>query len=95
MPVYQYKALIKGSGKPTRGVIDADSPALARMKLRELDLYPTELKEATDGSSLKEGEGKGKSRFFPFGGGVSTRDVALMTRQFAVLLRAGMPLVEA
>ncbi|MGC8846076.1 MAG: type II secretion system F family protein, partial [Candidatus Hydrogenedens sp.] len=94
MPVYQYKALIKDSGKTTRGVIDADSPALARMKLRELDLYPTELKEVTDGVSLKEG-GKGKSQFFLFGGGVSTRDVALMTRQFAVLLRAGMPLVEA
>lgn len=94
MPVYQYKALVKETGKTTHGVIDADSPALARMKLRELNLYPTDLKEATDGRDVKGGGESRKSRWV-IKSGVSTRDVALMTRQFAVLLRAGMPLVEA
>src|SRR5438093_13041163 len=32
---------------------------------------------------------------FKFGGGVKTRDVVVFTRQFATLMNAGLPLVEA
>ena len=94
MPVYEYKALSKTTRKKERGVIDADSPASARRKLREQKLLPTELKETAEGGlkAVTSGEG-GKTR--GGGGRVSARDLALMTRQFAVLLRAGMPLVEA
>ncbi|HPO13331.1 MAG TPA: type II secretion system inner membrane protein GspF [Candidatus Hydrogenedentes bacterium] len=96
MAVYEYKAIIKTTGKTTKGVIDADTPAQARRKLREMELYPTTLqvsKEAgiTAVTSGKTGSVMGRRRR----GRVSTRDVALMTRQFSVLLHAGMPLVEA
>lgn len=92
MPVYQYKALEKNTGKTAKGVIDADTPALARLKLRELNLVPVELKESVEG--YEKGEGK-RTLILSFRRGVSTRDLAMMTRQFAVLLKAGMPLVEA
>ncbi len=100
MPIFEYKAIAK-SGKPAKGVIDADSPAAARRKLREQDLFPTEIGEAAGkGTSnavasevLHTGK-RGKREPIAFGR-VSVRDVALTTRQFAVLLQAGMPLVEA
>ena len=86
MAVFEYKALEK-SGKSVRGVIDADSAAAARQKLREQQLYPTKLRDAAAAqSSVPESMG------LPT---VGTRDIALMTRQLAVLLAAGMPLADA
>lgn len=94
MAVYEYKAIIRSSGKTTRGVIDADSPAAARRKLREQELYPTDIKE--DASQAGADAARGVHTRISFGGGrVSMRDIALMTRQMAVLLRAGMPVLEA
>ncbi len=86
MAVFEYKALEK-TGKAVRGVIDADTAAAARQKLREQQLYPTKLRDAAaTTSSVPESVGLRT---------VGTRDVALMTRQLAVLLAAGMPLADA
>lgn len=92
MAVYEYKAIVKSNGKTIRGVIDAENLAQARRKLREQELYPTEINQDTSGA---EGINKGISGRFTSRGRVSLRDVALMTRQMAVLLRAGMPVLEA
>ena len=100
MAIYEYKAIAK-SGKATKGVIDADTAVVARRKLRDQDLFPTAIQEATgerrmralptsDTATAKDPSLKGIHL-----GRVSVRDVALMTRQFAVLLQAGMPLVES
>jgi general secretion pathway protein F len=94
MAVYEYKAITKGSGKNVRGVIDADTPMVARRKLREQDLFPTSLTESSEGGLRAVTQGSGK-RTAGRRGRVSVRDLALLTRQFAVLLHAGMPLVEA
>lgn len=100
MPVFEYKAIAK-SGKMTKGVIDADSAAAARRKLREQALFPTHVVSGTGGTAVRT-SGKQKAAAVPstekgsWGiGRVSVRDVALLTRQFAVLLQAGMPLIEA
>lgn len=93
MAVYQYKAIIKNTGKTTRGVIDADGIAQARRKLREQDLYPTDITEDTSGGGGTAAAGMGGR--FVSRGRVSGRDIALMTRQLAVLLRAGMSVLEA
>lgn len=91
MAVFEYEAMAK-SGKSIRGIIDADTMAAARRKLREQELYPTRVVEtggkAVPGTVTVEERGGWVGR-------VSHRDVALMTRQLAVLLQAGMPLVEA
>lgn len=96
MPVYEYKAILKTTGKSQKGVIDADSPAQARRKLRDQDLYPTNIEESTQGgAALAQGSGAKSGSGKSMGGRVSVRDLALMTRQLATLIKAGMPLVEA
>lgn len=94
MAVFEYKALEK-SGKTVRGIVDADSAAAARQKLREQNLYPTKLKSSAGGGGAAAGgpESAGAGGFAL--GGASPRDLALMTRQLAVLLVAGMPLADA
>lgn len=90
MAVFEYEAMAK-TGKAVRGIIDADTPAAARRKLREQALYPTRLEESSARSSRSGGKGDvrgGRGR-------ISGRDIAIMTRQLAVLLQAGMPLVES
>jgi general secretion pathway protein F len=92
MAVFEYKALSKATGKTVGGVIDADNAVTARRKLREQDLYPTFLSEgAESGAPGAVIPGAGRMAR----GRVSVRDIAMMTRQLSVLLRAGMPVVEA
>ena len=95
MPVYQYKGYRNDGGAAT-GIIDAESPKVARVKLRKVGVFPTDMVEqgqATAGSSTgtsgKSAAGIGRSP------ALSTTDVAMMTRQLATLLVAGLPLVEA
>ena len=90
MAVFEYKALAE-TGKITKGIIDAETAASARRKLREQQLFPTEITESFGKDSKTQSEFNVKMGF----SGVSTRDLSLMTRQLAVLLRAGMPLVES
>jgi general secretion pathway protein F len=87
MPVYNYKAL-KDDGGPDAGVIDADSPKEARLKLKGRRLHVTDL--STVGGEEKGGPRKRRSRFF------SRRrpdQIAMLTRQLATLLGSGIPMI--
>jgi len=95
MPVYQYKGYRTDGGAAT-GIIDAESPKVARVKLRKVGVFPTDMVEQTSatasskiGSPGRSSSGIGRSP------ALSTTDVAMMTRQLATLLVAGLPLVEA
>ncbi|MDE3040406.1 MAG: type II secretion system inner membrane protein GspF [Nitrospirota bacterium] len=95
MPVYQYKGYRNDGGAAT-GIIDAESPKVARVKLRKVGVFPTDMVEqgsATAGPAAglpgRSSAGIGRSP------ALSTNDVAMMTRQLATLLVAGLPLVEA
>lgn len=92
MPIFEYKA-IDGHNKNRKGLVDADSPREARLKLRTQSLFVTDLKETHRG---------GKRRITIKGvTGVDypnkTRNdqIAAVTRQMASLLAAGIPLTEA
>ncbi len=88
MAVYDYVAL-DTLGKEATGIIDADSPPAARRKLRDHGLFPQKIKE------VKEAEaGTREISLRGVLGGTIEMEVALATRQLAVLLEAGMPLVE-
>lgn len=96
MPVFEYKGLTE-AGKNTRGLRDADSAKTLRAVLRKEGIFLTEVvsqKEAGGGSSsaIKDGEVNVKKLFGPR---VSSSDIAVMTRQLAVLIGAGVALVEA
>ena len=73
MAVFEYEAMAK-TGKAVRGIIDADTAAAARRKLREQALYPTRLEE----TSAKKASG-GKEDLSVGLGRISSRDVAIMT----------------
>ncbi|WP_455245492.1 type II secretion system inner membrane protein GspF [Petrachloros mirabilis] len=95
MPVYQYRGY-KSDGAAAVGIIDAESQKVARHKLRKDGVFPTEVSEQ-----------RGASKdVIPHAGGTSVaghgrlpaltvNDVALITRQLATLLVAGLPLVDA
>ncbi len=89
MPAYQYKALDQ-YGNVTTGVIDANSQKDARAKLRQQQILATEIKESEKGVGLTT-EVKLKTLFRRIG----PREVAVLTRQLATLLRAGLPLVRS
>lgn len=92
MPVYQYKGL-RGDGKATTGIVDADSPKGARLKLRKGGVFPTELVEKGQATVPA---GRVSAPAVPLGrAALTSEDLAILTRQLGTLLVAGLPLVEA
>ncbi len=91
MPVYEFTAL-DTNGKKIKGVLDADSQAAARQKIRQQGKYPVEIKETTP----KAGNGL-KNHTFTLQSGprVKQQEIHVATRQLATLLGAGIPLVSA
>ncbi|HJU06681.1 MAG TPA: type II secretion system inner membrane protein GspF [Nitrospiraceae bacterium] len=89
MPVYQYKGL-RGDGQGAVGIIDADSLKGARQKLRQGGIYPIDVNEQRDA-----GETRGLRESARGSAVLAGQDLAILTRQLATLLAAGLPLVEA
>jgi general secretion pathway protein F len=88
MGAFEYTAL-DAQGKERKGLIEGDTPKHVRQMLRDKQLLPMEIQEAVQ-SELKRSRAKGFMRR-----GLSTLDLALLTRQLATLLRSGLPLEES
>ncbi len=89
MPIYAYKGYDLASGAARKGKIEAESLKAARAKLRQKSgIIASELKEETSLEKVKT-----KSRYF--NSRVSDTDLAIMTRQFATLQSAHVPLDES
>src|SRR5512141_2144099 len=91
MPVFEYKAL-SAAGKSLTGLREADSPRTLRSVLRREGVYLTEVlgEKAQKQAASREVNVK---RWVM--GRISAQDLAIATRQLAVLVHAGIPLVEA
>ncbi|MGS0677044.1 type II secretion system inner membrane protein GspF [Shewanella sp. 0m-4] len=89
MPAFEYKALDK-TGKQQKGVVEADTARHARTQLREQRLMPLEITPVVD----KESKAKSAGLSF-LKRGISTAELALITRQIATLVAAGLPVEEA
>ncbi|TVR62460.1 MAG: type II secretion system protein GspF [Candidatus Competibacteraceae bacterium] len=88
MPAFQYAAL-DDRGRQRKGLIEADTPRMARQSLRERGLNPLNVEEVAG----REQRGdrpwwRGRTR-------ISPTDLALITRQLATLVGSGLPLEEA
>jgi general secretion pathway protein F len=96
MPVYQYRGY-KTDGGAAAGIVDAESPKVARLKLRKDGVFPTEISEQEGGPATGPAQraGEGLPAISGRSAALSTTDVALMTRQLGTLLVAGLPLVDA
>ncbi len=98
MAAFEYLAL-DGKGREKKGVLEADTARLARALLRQQSLVPLEVEE-TSGRGARTRDASGKSVAVAgapkptFRGGISTNDLALLTRQVATLSGAGTPLEE-
>ena len=84
MPVYVWK------GRTTAGEIqtgeltlESQEEALAALRKRRIII-----------SSVREKKAEMKFSMPKLGGGVTTRDLAIFTRQFATMINAGLPLVQ-
>ncbi|KFK91783.1 MULTISPECIES: type II secretion system inner membrane protein GspF [unclassified Serratia (in: enterobacteria)] len=89
MALFHYQAL-DGRGKKRRGVQEADSARHARQLLREQGLVPVSLEEGQD---ERQRARSGKRALWQRG--ISSADLALITRQLATLVAASLPLEEA
>lgn len=93
MPKFAYKATNK-EGKDLFGIIEAESQALAIQDVRNLGLYPTNIREARKSDERRARREKGGISELYFGG-VKWKQVVVMTRQLATLIDAGLPLLRS
>lgn len=91
MAVFEYKGILVGTGKPVKGVRDAENAKALRAALRKDGIMLT---GATEEQAAKE-RAKRDIKLFAFASRPSTTDVAVMTRQLATLIGAGIPLFES
>jgi general secretion pathway protein F len=87
MGAYQYVA-VDPRGKERKGVLEGDTPRQVRQLLREQQLLVVEV-------SPVESQPDTSGRRLTIRRGISALDLALVTRQLATLVRAGLPLDEA
>src|SRR3979411_3361017 len=82
MPDFEYQGTNR-SGSSVSGVMTAGSKAELQNLLKRQQITPTKMSE------------KGKEFNMPtFGGGVNAKELAIFTRQFSVMIDAGLPLVQ-
>src|SRR5258706_12716434 len=82
MPVFTYRGTNR-SGGSVAGEMTASSKSELQSLLRRQQITPTKMSE------------KGKEFNLPtFGGGVSAKELAIFTRQFSVMIDAGVQLVQ-
>ncbi|MBA8889514.1 general secretion pathway protein F [Dokdonella fugitiva] len=86
MPAFAYQAL-DAAGKTQRGVLQGDTARAVRGLLRERGLNPLSVDEVREGAP---GDGAMRLRR-----GLSGTQLALLTRQLATLIGAGLPIDEA
>ncbi len=91
MPVFSYKG-IDPAGKKVSGIVDAENIKAARVKLRKVNVFPTEVNEGGAGQAGAGAGGLNLRRFFQT---IKVRDIANMTRQLSTLINANIPLVDA
>lgn len=89
MPAFRYEAVDAG-GVTRKGVVNADSLRAARADLRSRELAPVSVVAIE-----AQVDASGQARARGFGGGLSTTELALFTRQLASLLEASLPLEQA
>src|SRR5215208_1193859 len=82
MPTFEWKGTAR-NGQTQTGVLVADSKDAVIAMMRRQQIVVTAVKE------------KGKEIALPkFGGGVPPQAIAIFTRQFSVMIDAGLPLVQ-
>ena len=103
MPQFLYTAM-DSNGKERKGKIDSPSEEQAAAALKKQNLYPTSIKPAK-GEKVVSNKKSGKAAPKKKGGGglnmtigtpvIKRKQLTLFTRQLAILLDAGLPLIRS
>ncbi|HUJ80136.1 MAG TPA: type II secretion system inner membrane protein GspF [Nitrospiria bacterium] len=104
MGVYEYRGLTP-EGRAISGVIDADSPRLARSKLRKSGIFPTDVLESDGAAAAPEGATAQAGRHAAVQAAerwirwhrtprLSLPELSVMTRQLSTMIGAGLPLMD-
>ncbi len=89
MAAFDFVAL-DSKGKQTKGVLEGDSQRQVRQQLRDKGFVPM----SVEPTAKSAGGASGKKFSFSFSPSISARDLALLTRQMATLVQAGLPIGE-
>ena len=97
MAAFKYTAM-DHNGKESKGIVDADSVKHVSLILREQNLIPIDI-------DFSQGEAASKIEVFSLSGflsnisffkpGISSLNLALITRQLATLIKSGLPVDES
>ncbi|MGH8378908.1 MAG: type II secretion system inner membrane protein GspF [Gammaproteobacteria bacterium] len=87
MGAFEYTAL-DNRGHECKGVAEGDTPRQVRQQLRDQGLTPLAINEAAEQENQT-------THHFNLRRGISSADLALITRQLATLVRSAMPVEEA
>ena len=87
MGAFEYVAMDQ-SGKQTKGLLEGDTPKHVRQILRDRQLFPVSVSEVAQKEARRQ-------RSFSLRRGMSSGELALITRQLASLSQSGLPLEEA
>ncbi|MEK6627589.1 MAG: type II secretion system F family protein [Bdellovibrionota bacterium] len=88
MPIFDYKGITR-DGKDTKGIVDSENLRTARMKLKKDGIFVIAIEDKKKSAVKKKSALKVRS------GSVPVKDLSLMTRQLATLIKANIPLVDA
>ena len=83
LPVWKWEAKTR-QGEIRAGEMEASDDAAVKARLSQMGLEPTRVKRKPREIHIK----------IPGFGGVSTKDILIFTRQFSVMIDAGLPLVQ-
>lgn len=86
MAAFEYKALDE-KGRQKKGVIEADSARQVRQQLREKGFAPLSVEQSAETK-------QSSSKLFVQKRRLSVKELALLTRQIATLIQAGIPIEE-
>src|SRR5512142_936820 len=84
LPVFKWSGKTRG-GEARTGTMEAGDEAAVRARLAQMGIEPTRVRRSLGSVELK----------LPGVGGVTTKDILVFTRQFSVMIDAGLPLVQA
>ena len=87
MGAFEYVALDQ-TGKESKGLIEGDTPKHVRQILRDRKMLPVQVTEVAQKEARRQ-------RSFSLRSGISSAELALLTRQLASLSQSGLPLEEA
>jgi len=91
MAAFDYIAL-DAKGKEKKGVVEGDTARQVRQMLRDKGLMTLEITESRKKAQASDGKAKNVPQFLQRG--ISSTELALLTRQLATLIQAALPLDE-